>query len=34
VPEDKAVAVAEHLAEGCSLKATARLARVGSIPAW
>jgi IS1 family transposase len=28
VPEDKAIAVAEHLAEGCSLKATARLAKV------
>src|SRR5579863_7970814 len=28
VPEDKAVAVAEHLAEWCSLKATARLAKV------
>ncbi len=28
VPEEKAVAVAEHLAEGCSLKATARLAKV------
>src|SRR5260370_41218156 len=28
VAEDKAVAVAEHLAEGCSLTATARLARV------
>lgn len=28
VTEDKAVAVAEHLAEGCSLSATARLVRV------
>ena len=28
VCEEKAVAVAEHLAEGCSLKATARLAKV------
>src|ERR1700694_1736578 len=28
VSEDKAVSVAEHLAEGCSLAATARLARV------
>jgi len=28
VSEDKAVAVAEHLAEGCSLKATVRLAKV------
>lgn len=28
VSEDKAVAVADHLAEGCSLKATARLVRV------
>jgi IS1 family transposase len=28
VAEDKAVAVADHLAEGCSLKATARLTRV------
>ena len=28
VAEDKAVSVAEHLAEGCSLRATARLARV------
>src|SRR5258707_13918213 len=28
VAEEKAVAVAEHLAEGCSLKATARLAKV------
>lgn len=28
VPEEKAIAVAEHLAEGCSLKATARLAKV------
>ena len=28
VAEDKAVSVAEHLAEGCSLSATARLARV------
>ena len=28
VAEEKAVSVAEHLAEGCSLKATARLARV------
>jgi IS1 family transposase len=28
VTEEKAVSVAEHLAEGCSLKATARLARV------
>ena len=28
VSEDKAVSVAEHLAEGCSLKATARLAKV------
>ena len=28
VSEAKAVAVAEHLAEGCSLKATARLVRV------
>jgi IS1 family transposase len=28
VTEDKAIAVAEHLAEGCSLKATARLAKV------
>ena len=28
VSEEKAVAVAEHLAEGCSLKATARLAKV------
>ena len=27
VAEEKAVSVAEHLAEGCSLKATARLAR-------
>src|SRR5205823_13110 len=26
--EEKAVSVAEHLAEGCSLSATARLARV------
>jgi IS1 family transposase len=30
VREAKAVAVAEHLAEGCSLKATARLVRVNS----
>jgi IS1 family transposase/transposase-like protein len=30
VSEAKAVAVAEHLAEGCSLKATARLVRVNS----
>ena len=28
--EDKAIAVAEHLAEGCSLKATARLAKVNA----
>lgn len=28
VPEQRAVAVAEHLAEGCSLKGTARLVRV------
>jgi IS1 family transposase len=28
VAEDKAVAVAEHLVEGCALKATARLAKV------
>ena len=28
VAEDQAVAVADHLAEGCSLKATARLAKV------
>jgi hypothetical protein len=28
VCEEKAVAVAEHLAEGCSLKATARLSKV------
>jgi IS1 family transposase len=28
VTEEKAVSVAEHLAEGCSLKATARLAKV------
>lgn len=28
VSEEKAVSVAEHLAEGCSLKATARLAKV------
>jgi IS1 family transposase len=28
VSEDKAIAVADHLAEGCSLKATARLAKV------
>jgi IS1 family transposase/transposase-like protein len=28
VAEEKAVSVAEHLAEGCSLKATARLAKV------
>jgi IS1 family transposase/transposase-like protein len=28
VTEDKAVSVAEHLAEGCSVKATARLAKV------
>src|SRR5437016_12350708 len=28
VTEDKAVSVAEHLAEGCSLSATARLAKV------
>ncbi len=28
--EDKALAVAEHLAEGCSLKATARLAKVSA----
>ena len=28
VTEDKAIAVADHLAEGCSLKATARLAKV------
>src|SRR5512142_502748 len=28
VTEEKAVAVAEHLAEGCSLKATVRLAEV------
>jgi len=28
VSEDKALAVADHLAEGCSLKATARLAKV------
>jgi IS1 family transposase len=28
VTEDKAVAVADHLAEGCSLKATARLVKV------
>lgn len=30
VSEEKAVAVAEHLAEGCSLKATARLVRVNA----
>jgi IS1 family transposase/transposase-like protein len=30
VPEDKAIAVAEHLAEGCSLKATARLVKVNA----
>jgi len=30
VAEDKAIAVAEHLAEGCSLKATARLAKVNA----
>lgn len=30
VSEGKAVTVAEHLAEGCSLKATARLARVNA----
>lgn len=30
VSEDKAIAVAEHLAEGCSLKATARLAKVNA----
>jgi len=30
VSEAKAVAVAEHLAEGCSLKATARLVRVNA----
>src|SRR6266508_1462857 len=29
VSEEKAVTVAEHLAEGCFLKATARLAKVG-----
>jgi transposase-like protein/IS1 family transposase len=28
VPEEKAVAIAEHLAEGCSLKGTARLVKV------
>src|SRR4051812_11946406 len=28
VPEAKAIAVSEHLAEGCSLKGTARLAKV------
>jgi len=30
VSEEKAIAVAEHLAEGCSLKATARLAKVNA----
>jgi transposase-like protein len=30
VAEEKAVAVAEHLAEGCSLKATARLVKVNA----
>ena len=30
VSEEKAVAVAEHLAEGCSLKATARLVKVNA----
>ena len=30
VPEPQAIAVAEHLAEGCSLKGTARLVRVGA----
>lgn len=28
IPEEKAVSVAEHLAEGCSLKSTSRLVRV------
>lgn len=28
IPEAQAVAVAEHLAEGCSIKGTARLVRV------
>ncbi len=28
IPEDKAVSVAEHLAEGCGLKSTARLVKV------
>ena len=28
IPEDKAVSVAEHLAEGCSFKSTARLVKV------
>jgi transposase-like protein len=28
IPEEKAVSVAEHLADGCSLKSTARLVRV------
>jgi hypothetical protein len=32
LPEAKAVAVAEHLAEGCSLKGTARLVRVDPSP--
>jgi len=30
VSEERAIAVAEHLAEGCSLKATARLAKVNA----
>src|SRR5258708_23240851 len=30
VSEEKAIAVAEHLAEGCSLKATARLVKVNA----
>src|SRR6266581_2895347 len=30
VVEDKAIAVAEHLAQGCSLKATARLVNVNA----
>src|SRR5258708_8628431 len=30
VSEDKAIAVAEHLGEGCSLKATARLVKVNA----
>ena len=30
VAEDKAIAVAEHLGEGCSLKATARLVKVNA----